>query len=54
MQWLNAESTEFVGKAVVSLARDRNVLKKTGKILITADLAQEYRFKDENGNFKLF
>ncbi|KAI1715198.1 short chain dehydrogenase domain-containing protein [Ditylenchus destructor] len=43
------ESTEFVGKAVVALAGDKKVMKKSGRILLTADLASEYRFRDANG-----
>uniref|UniRef100_A0A914C3R1 Uncharacterized protein n=1 Tax=Acrobeloides nanus TaxID=290746 RepID=A0A914C3R1_9BILA len=44
-----SETTEYSGKAVVALAKDPNVLEKTGKILITADLGKEYGFKDIDG-----
>jgi hypothetical protein len=44
-----AETPEFVGKAVVALAKDPNRINKTGKILLTADLASEYKFTDNNG-----
>lgn len=44
-----AETPEFVGKSIVALANDKRKLKKTGKILITADLAREYKFRDVNG-----
>ena len=38
------ESVEAVGKAVVALATDPNVLEKTGQTLRTRDLAVEYGF----------
>lgn len=41
-----SESTEFVGKAVTALASDKKVFKKSGKVLMTYDLACEYGFKD--------
>ncbi|VDO99091.1 unnamed protein product [Soboliphyme baturini] len=41
-----AESTEFSGKAVVSLATDPNIFRKTGQTLMTADLGDEYGFTD--------
>jgi dehydrogenase/reductase SDR family protein 1 len=47
----SAETPEFVGKAVVGVASDKNKLRKTGKILITADLAKEYGFSDIGGIF---
>lgn len=45
----NAETPEFVGKAIVALAKDENRLKKAGKILLTSDLSREYRFTDAGG-----
>jgi len=45
----NGETTEFAGKAVAHLAADENKLQKTGKVLIAADLAQEYGFNDIDG-----
>ena len=45
----DAETVEFAGKAVVNLAADPNVHKKTGKVQMTADLAREYGFRDEDG-----
>ena len=44
-----AESPEFVGKAVVALAKDPRRIRKTGKVQMTADLASEYGFTDKNG-----
>ncbi|KAK5985912.1 hypothetical protein GCK32_021860, partial [Trichostrongylus colubriformis] len=48
-----SESTEFVGKAVVALASDKKVIKKSGKILMTYDLACEYGFKDLDGGLPM-
>ncbi len=50
--WLdlsNSESPQFVGRAVVALAADSNVMEKTGKVLVAANLAQEYAFTDIDG-----
>ena len=43
------ESPEYVGRAVVALAGDRNVLQKSGKVLAAGDLAEEYGFTDVDG-----
>lgn len=43
------ESTEFAGKAVVALAKDPKLFKKTGRILTTADLGIDYGFRDIDG-----
>jgi dehydrogenase/reductase SDR family protein 1 len=51
-QWLdmsNSESPEFIGRAIVSLATDPDVLHHTGKVLVAAALAQEYGFTDIDG-----
>jgi dehydrogenase/reductase SDR family member 1 len=51
-QWLdltNSESPEFIGRAVVALAADREVLRHTGKVLVAASLAKEYGFTDVDG-----
>ncbi|VDK17715.1 unnamed protein product [Anisakis simplex] len=45
----NAETPEFVGRGVVALACDENVMKKSGRILLTSDLGQEYGFVDIDG-----
>jgi len=45
----DGESIEFAGKAVAALAADPDHIRKTGKILLTADLAREYSFVDDNG-----
>ncbi|MEH6580788.1 MAG: SDR family NAD(P)-dependent oxidoreductase [Halioglobus sp.] len=45
----NSESPQFVGRAVVALASDPDIMKKSGRILVAAALAQEYCFTDVNG-----
>lgn len=50
--WLdltNSESPEFIGRAVVALASDPDVLRHTGKVLVAAGLAKEYGFTDIDG-----
>lgn len=44
------ESVEYVGKCVVSLATDKNLMKKSGKCLITSDLGDLYGFVDDDGH----
>ena len=46
-----SESTEYIGRAVASLAADAAVMAKTGQIFYVADLAQEYSFTDIDGKF---
>lgn len=51
-QWFdmsNSESPEFTGRAVVALAGDSNRFAKSGQVLVTAKLAQEYDFDDIDG-----
>ena len=51
-QWLdltNSESPEFIGRAVVALATDADVLRHTGRVLVAAALAKEYGFTDIDG-----
>lgn len=43
------ESPQFVGRCIAALANDNSVIKDTGKILITAEIAQHYGFTDING-----
>lgn len=45
----DAEDPTYTGKAVVALASDKNIMSKTGRILIVAELAREYGFKDIGG-----
>lgn len=44
------ETTEFAGKAVVALATDPKVMQKSGRVLMTGDLAAEYNFRDVDGS----
>ena len=51
-QWLdlsNSESPQFIGRAVAALAMDATILERTGKVLVAAELAQEYGFTDIDG-----
>jgi NAD(P)-dependent dehydrogenase (short-subunit alcohol dehydrogenase family) len=45
-----AESAEFPGRAIAALAADKNVLEKSGQVLITPALAREYGFTDVDGS----
>jgi dehydrogenase/reductase SDR family protein 1 len=50
--WLdltNSESPEFIGRAVVALAADSDVMRHTGAALVAADLGTQYGFTDING-----
>jgi NAD(P)-dependent dehydrogenase (short-subunit alcohol dehydrogenase family) len=52
LEW--TESPEYVGRAVVALATDQDVMGKTGQILHTRDLGREYGFSDIDGKDPLF
>ncbi|GMT15499.1 hypothetical protein PFISCL1PPCAC_6796 [Pristionchus fissidentatus] len=43
---VTGESPEFAGKCVVALASDAKINRKSGKVLLTGDIAREYGFKD--------
>jgi len=45
----NSGSPQFIGRAVTALATDPEVLKKSGQILVAANLALEYGFTDIDG-----
>lgn len=45
-----AETPRFTGRAVAALARDPDLMEKTGQILRVLDVAREYRFQDVDGN----
>jgi len=45
----DGETTEFAGRAIIGLANDSKLMSKTGKIHMTADLADEYGFIDVDG-----
>lgn len=43
------ESPRYLGRAVVALAADPEVMAKTGRVLRVGDLALEYGFTDADG-----
>jgi NAD(P)-dependent dehydrogenase (short-subunit alcohol dehydrogenase family) len=45
----NLESPEYVGRAVVALAGDANVMARSGRVLTAGQLAAEYGFTDVDG-----
>jgi hypothetical protein len=45
----NSESPQFAGRAVAALAADPHILDKSGRVLVTAALAEEYGFTDVDG-----
>ncbi|XP_014666544.1 PREDICTED: dehydrogenase/reductase SDR family member 1-like [Priapulus caudatus] len=44
-----AETVEFSGKCITALALDPNIMKKSGRILLTSELAEEYNIVDLDG-----
>ena len=49
-----SESVEFIGRAVVALASDPKILRKTGQLLRADALADEYGFTDVDGRIPRF
>jgi NAD(P)-dependent dehydrogenase (short-subunit alcohol dehydrogenase family) len=45
----NSESPRFTGRALVALARDPELLERSGRALVAAQLAREYGFTDVDG-----
>lgn len=45
----NSESPQFIGRAVAALAADPAVLRRSGQVLVAAELAREYGFEDIDG-----
>ncbi len=45
----NSESPEFIGRAIIALALDEQVMSKTGNVLVAATLGTEYGFTDIDG-----
>lgn len=45
----NSESPQFNGRVVAALAADPNVMRKSGQVLVSAQLALEYGFTDMDG-----
>jgi len=48
-QLAQTESPEYIGRAVVALAADAAVMRRTGQVLTVGDLAREYGFTDIDG-----
>jgi dehydrogenase/reductase SDR family member 1 len=44
------ETPQFVGRCIAALASDSNNLEQTGKILIAAEIGEQYGIRDINGN----
>ena len=47
--FLVSESPRYIGRAVVALASDANVMAKSGRVLTVGQLAVEYGFTDVDG-----
>jgi NAD(P)-dependent dehydrogenase (short-subunit alcohol dehydrogenase family) len=47
--FLESESPLFVGRAVVALAQDKNILARSGQLHSSWELAREYGFRDADG-----
>ncbi|XP_036374837.1 dehydrogenase/reductase SDR family member 1 [Megalops cyprinoides] len=45
----NGETTEVSGRCIVELAKDKNLMSLTGKVLMTCDLARRYGIRDVDG-----
>ncbi|XP_046884107.1 dehydrogenase/reductase SDR family member 1 [Hypomesus transpacificus] len=45
----SGETTELSGRCIVELAKDKNLMSLTGKVLMTSDLARRYGIKDVDG-----
>lgn len=50
--FLNGESTEYCGKAVVAIAADPKKKYWNGSTLITTDMGNYYSYTDIDGNLK--
>jgi NAD(P)-dependent dehydrogenase (short-subunit alcohol dehydrogenase family) len=46
----NWETPLFTGRAIAKLANDPNIMRRTGRVQIVAELANEYGIVDENGD----
>jgi NAD(P)-dependent dehydrogenase (short-subunit alcohol dehydrogenase family) len=49
VHFLQSETPYFVGQSVASLAADPNVMEKTGQLLSSWGLSDEYGFADADG-----
>jgi NAD(P)-dependent dehydrogenase (short-subunit alcohol dehydrogenase family) len=51
-QWLdlsNSESPEFIGRVIAALAKDPELMNRSGQVLVAAALAQEFDVFDVDG-----
>ena len=44
------ETIEYAGIVVAHLAAEANIMERTGKIIMTADVGNQYGFTDIDGN----
>ncbi len=47
--WADSESPRYTGRAIVALASDSSVMRKSGLVIPVGDLAREYGFTDTDG-----
>ena len=50
--WLdvsNSKSPEFIGRVIAALAHDTTVLERSGRVLVAATVASEFRIRDIDG-----
>lgn len=45
----DGETTELSGRCIVGLAKDKNLMSLSGKVIMTCDLARRYGIKDVDG-----
>jgi dehydrogenase/reductase SDR family member 1 len=45
----NSESPQFSGRVIAALANDPNLMSRTGRVWVGAELAQEYGIQDIDG-----
>jgi len=48
-EWAESETPMMVGRAIAALAADRRVMRKSGRVFNSAELAREYGFTDVDG-----
>ena len=47
--FIQTESVEYIGRAVVALTTDPGIMQKSGQVFTVGDLAKEYGFVDIDG-----
>lgn len=50
LDWGGAESLWFTGRAIAALAADERAIERTGRALVSRDLADDYGFTDVDGS----